>query len=187
MESYWENKFVSLLHKSPKTKEEVEEMENARIKFDKELNNETIELLYEIKKNGLDIKGIWDLVNTKNSYPEAIIPLTNHLSQPYHEKNKEGIIRALGVKESGIVTLRALLVEYPNCRNKHISDAIILSLFNIIKPNNAKKLFDQTNESDILLRDILQIFIENKKTNVNQFYRYFMENFADRFAVQTSK
>lgn len=181
MESYWEQKFISLLHKTPKTKEEVQEMENARIEFEKELNNETFELLNEIKKNGLILTNIWDLVNTKASYVEAIEPMTKHLLLQYHDKNKEGIIRALGVKQSGVTTLRALLSEYPNCENKYISDAIILSLFNIIKPNNAKKLFDQTNESDIILRDILHVFIENKKTNINQFYRLFIDNFAVRF------
>lgn len=187
MESYWEQKFISLLHKTPKTKEEDQEMENARIEFEKELNNETFELLNEIKKNGLILTNIWDLVNTKDSYVEAIEPLTKHLLLPYHHRNKEGIIRALGVKQSGVTTLRALLVEYPNCSNKYISDAIIFSIFNIIKPNNAKKLFEQTNESDSLLRDILQIFIDNKKTNVNQFYRLFIENFEQRLVFQTLK
>lgn len=187
MNIYWEDRFISLLNKNPKTSLEVEEMEYAREQFEIELRKETEKLLEEIKSKGLTITEIWDLVNTKKSYPEVIENLTNHLSYPYHHKNKEGIIRALGVKEAGIKTISALLVEYPNCSNKYISDAIILSIFNIIKPNNAKKLFDQTNESDILLRDILQVFIDNKKTNFNQFYRLFIENFEQRLVFQTLK
>lgn len=187
MNTYWEDKFISLLNKNPKTSLEVEEMEYAREQFEIELRKETEKLLEEIKSKGLIITTIWDLVNTKKSYTEAIDPLTKHLLLPYHHRNKEGIIRALGVKESGVATLRALLVQYPNCSNKYISDAIILSIFNIIKPNNAKKLFDQTNESDILLRDILKVFIDNKKTNFNQFYRLFIENFEQRLVFQTLK
>jgi hypothetical protein len=185
MNTYWEDRFISLLNKNPKTSLEVEEMEYAREQFEIELTKETEKLLDEIKSKGLTITKIWDLVNTKKSYPEAIESLTNHLSYPYHHKNKEGIIRALGVKGAGIKTISALLVEYPKCSNKYISDAIILSIFNIIKPNNAKKLYDQTNESDILLRDILQVFIDKKTTNYNQFYRLFTENFEQRLVFQT--
>ncbi|MCT3940444.1 hypothetical protein I6H88_21405 [Elizabethkingia bruuniana] len=187
MNTYWEDRFISLLNKNPKTSLEVGEMEYAREQFEIELRKETEKLLEEIKSKGLIITNIWDLVNTKKSYPEAIESLTNHLSYPYHHKNKEGIIRALGIKGAGIKTISALLVEYPNCSNKYISDAIILSIFNIIKLNNVKKLFDQTNENDTLLRDILHVFINNKKITINQFYHFFIENFTDRFIIQTSK
>lgn len=186
MNTYWEDRFISLLNKNPKTSLEVEEMEYAREQSEKELNLQTVDLLNSLKEKGINIKSVWDLVNTKQSYFEVVDLLTEHLPYDYHPKNKEAIIRALGVKESGITALRALLIEYPNSVDKSITDAIILSIYNIIKSNNTKKLFDKTTEDETLLRDILNVFINNKKININQFYHLFIENFTDRFINQTS-
>ena len=84
--SYWENKFITLLHKTPKTKEEVEEMEYASEQFGRELDIEASELLKEIELNGLKVNELWDLVNTRQPYPEAVDILTEHLKKPYHIK-----------------------------------------------------------------------------------------------------
>ncbi|MEN5193216.1 HEAT repeat domain-containing protein [Sphingobacterium faecium] len=69
-------------------------------------------LIDDLKKVGINIKSIWDLVNTKLSYKPAIPVLIEHLSKPYHLKNKEGIIRALAVKEAKGVACRAIIDEY---------------------------------------------------------------------------
>jgi hypothetical protein len=178
--SYWENKFITLLHKTPKTKEEVEEMEHASEQFGRELDVEASELLKEIELNGLKVNELWDLVNTREPYPEAIDILTEHLKKPYHIKNKEGIVRALGVKEAGVKTLRALLEEYPKFDDKHVKFAFRLSLFNILKLNNPKKLMAETNELDILIKELIKLFIDDKKLTLNKFDKLFEEVFAEK-------
>ena len=46
------------------------------------------------------VGSVWDLVNTKHSYPEAIPILYRHLQTAKHPEMVEGIARALTVKEA---------------------------------------------------------------------------------------
>lgn len=43
---------------------------------------------------------MWDLVNTNARYPAAIPILLDHLRRSYHQRIREGVIRALTVKEA---------------------------------------------------------------------------------------
>ncbi|MEO0249525.1 MAG: hypothetical protein ABIN58_08295, partial [candidate division WOR-3 bacterium] len=49
---------------------------------------------------GLEVSSVWDLVNTSEPYPEAIPVLIKLLSQIEEPHMKEGIVRALTVKEA---------------------------------------------------------------------------------------
>ncbi len=69
-------------------------------------------LVEGLVKAGFNITSSWDLVNTKSSYKSAIPILLEHLPRPYHLKNKEGIVRALAVREAKGVACRAILDEY---------------------------------------------------------------------------
>lgn len=69
-------------------------------------------LIDALIKAGLNVTSSWDLVNTKSSYKSAIPTLVEHLSKPYHIKNKEGIVRALAVKEAKGIACRAIIDEY---------------------------------------------------------------------------
>jgi len=46
------------------------------------------------------VASVWDLVNTKASYPKLVPILFAHLDRPYPEQVREGIARALAVPES---------------------------------------------------------------------------------------
>jgi len=69
-------------------------------------------LVEDLTKAGFNITSSWDLVNTKSSYKSAIPILLEHLSKPYHLKNKEGIVRALAVKEAKGKASPLLIAEY---------------------------------------------------------------------------
>jgi len=112
MKSETELKFLKLLRKSPKSKEEIKEVQRLADLFSEELSMETKDLIDELKSVGLTIFSIWDLVNTKEPYPEAIDILIKHVSKQYHDKNREGIFRALAVKEARGKANTPLLVEY---------------------------------------------------------------------------
>ena len=46
------------------------------------------------------VETVWDLVNTVGPYPTAIPILLRHLFRPYRDRTREGIARALGVREA---------------------------------------------------------------------------------------
>jgi len=96
----------------PKNQEEIAETLSLAKEIELERAKEYSSMIMELKDKGIVISSVWDLVNTKSSYKVAIPILVNHLSKPYHIKNKEGIIRALAVKEAKGFACRAILDEY---------------------------------------------------------------------------
>ncbi len=71
-------------------------------------------LVAELVQAGYDITSVYDLVNARWSYPEAIGILVKHLGRAYDPKIHEGIIRALTVKEARGMPARVLLDELVN-------------------------------------------------------------------------
>lgn len=69
-------------------------------------------LLVALKRIGIEAKSIWDLVNTKVKYPEAIQTLTEHIQYDYELRIKEGIVRALTVIEAKGISNEILFAEY---------------------------------------------------------------------------
>jgi len=65
-----------------------------------------------LRKVGVEVNSVWDLVNTGEPYPDAIPVLIEHIQKPYHLRNKEGIARALAVKEAKNIAWEVLLSEY---------------------------------------------------------------------------
>jgi len=107
-----EQKFIDLLRKPVKTQAEIQQMEEIRRELEKQLRLETKELLNDLEEVGLKVVSVYDLVNTSASYKEAIPILVKHLSIPYHPKSKEGIVRALAVKEAKGIACKPILEEY---------------------------------------------------------------------------
>lgn len=70
------------------------------IELRKKLSNDALPLRKDLQKVGLYINTAWDLVNSKGPYKEAIPILLRHLSQPYLDRNKEGMARALAVRDA---------------------------------------------------------------------------------------
>jgi hypothetical protein len=57
-------------------------------------------IVADLKVAGLDVKSVWDLVNTSTPYPNAIPLLLKHLVLPYPDRIREGIARALAVPDA---------------------------------------------------------------------------------------
>jgi hypothetical protein len=68
-------------------------------------------LVAALVATGRSVKSVWDLVNTAESYPESIPVLAQHLSRPYHFRTREGIARALTVKEARGAVAHVVLAE----------------------------------------------------------------------------
>jgi hypothetical protein len=97
------------------------------------------ELVREIRDAGYDIDSVWDLVNNTphpilerrflGEYPCAYPILVRHLSVPHRKEIREGIIRALTVKDGGSEVEAALL----NCFQSETDDNLRWVLANALR------------------------------------------------------
>jgi hypothetical protein len=63
------------------------------------------------KIEGREIQSAWDLVNTAESYPDLLPILAEHLGRNYDLRIREGIARALAVKEARNAYVPRVLLE----------------------------------------------------------------------------
>ena len=112
------NRYGELIRKPNKTQTELKEKEEVRIALEAAYSEDEKPLVDDLQRAGFNFTSVWDLVNTKSSYKAAIPILLDHLSKPYHIKNKEGIVRALAVKEARGVACRAIINEYHKSSKK---------------------------------------------------------------------
>lgn len=54
-------------------------------------------LVHDLRIAGCEVESVWDLVGSKDRYPQAITVLLAHLERDYPSKIREGIARALSV------------------------------------------------------------------------------------------
>lgn len=73
------------------------------------LEEESQRLVRALRDVGLDVGSVYDLVNTRDPYPEAMPVLLDHLPRVRHPRMTEGIARALGVREAGPPAAETLL------------------------------------------------------------------------------
>ena len=110
-----EQRFSELFRKPNKSDEDKQQLEIASAAFFGRLLLEELGLIEELRSTGLNISSVWDLVNTRKKYPPEVVPiLVRHLSENYHEKNMEGIVRALAVKEAKGKANPGYLLYTPN-------------------------------------------------------------------------
>ncbi|MYN06240.1 hypothetical protein [Pseudoduganella aquatica] len=72
---------------------------------------EAAPLIAELKEAGMNVRSVWDLVNTAESYANAVPVLLKHLQMPYSDRTREGIARALAVRDPQVRNAWPLLVE----------------------------------------------------------------------------
>ena len=80
-------------------------------KLQAEIKPEKDALLADLAAVGCRVSSVWDLVNSNSSYPEAIPVLCKHLQLARHETMREGIVRALTVKEACGIGGHLILAE----------------------------------------------------------------------------
>lgn len=113
-----EQQFVEFVRKRFKSPAEMDEMERRRVLLMNALLQQSKPLHDDVLAVGIRIKSVSDFVNTADKYPEAIPVLTKHLKKPYHPNIKEGIVRALAVKEAKGIANKAIMDEYHKAPKK---------------------------------------------------------------------
>jgi len=63
-----------------------------------------------IEQHG-QFRSVWNLVNTAEPYPHLLEPLAKHLRMPYHKRVREGIVRALAVREARKTPIPRIVVD----------------------------------------------------------------------------
>ena len=74
--------------------------EEERLKREAEYRRAESPLVDELRAAGFQVQSAWDLVNSPGSYPKAVPILLAHLPRPYPAAVREGIARALAVREA---------------------------------------------------------------------------------------
>ena len=68
-------------------------------------------IIHDLHQAGVSVSSLWDLVNTSTPYPKAIPVLLKHLLYSYSDRVREGIARALAVKDPQVRNAWKTLVE----------------------------------------------------------------------------
>lgn len=99
--------------------ERQRQQEDVRLKREAEYRLAEAPLVDELRTAGFQVQSAWDLVNTPGSYPKAVPILLAHLPRPYPAAVREGIARALAVRETkapGWNVLTRLYIDEPEDR-----------------------------------------------------------------------
>lgn len=83
-----------------------------------------VPLVAELRAAGFDIQSAWDLVNSPGSYPAAIPILLAHLPRPYPAAVREGIARALAVRDTKALGWQILTQSYVEEREIRVKDGL---------------------------------------------------------------
>jgi hypothetical protein len=95
--------------------------DNQKIKLER-LKADEFQLVQELKRLGLKVESVYDLVNNKpikhidnkfiGEYSQAYTILVQHLDKPHEKTIREGIIRALTEKNAKSVAQEKLLEQF---------------------------------------------------------------------------
>ena len=106
-------------------------------------------LVREIRDAGYDIDSVWDLVNNTphpvlerrflGEYPDAYPILVRHLSVPHRKETREGLIRALTVKDGGTDVESALLQCFHSETDENMRGVIANALRTAMPYHRRKK------------------------------------------------
>ena len=91
---------------------EREQRERELSAVEGELREAERPLLEALRRVGVPVESVWDLVNSSEAYPRALPALVEHLQRPYPERIREGIARALAVPDLPEYAVAVLFDEF---------------------------------------------------------------------------
>jgi hypothetical protein len=86
-------------------------------------------ILEALKKIGVNVNSVWDLVNAPNNYDHAGALLLAHLRKPYPESTREGLARALAIPSSNAFW-KELVALYAREEGVRAKEALALAVAN---------------------------------------------------------
>lgn len=116
---------------------------NAEIFFEEDERD----LIADLSSVGIRIKSVWDIVNSKKHYQEALPVLFLHLEKKHHQRVLEGIARAMAVPESKPYW-ESLRDRYSRETNNGVRNALALALANSAGSEHKRQLLALMREKD---------------------------------------
>lgn len=132
-------------------------------------------LVEELRTAGFEVDSAWDLVNTSTPYPAALPILLRHLQRPYPDRVREGIARALAVRDSrfGWESLAQLYREEP--AGTDAKDGLAVALSAAADEDVADQLIDLAGDDEhgdsrlLLLRGLKRLEASQARTAFERF------------------
>jgi hypothetical protein len=113
---------IAKLNDDPEYLARIAEQDRRIAKFVAEVADEEYQISRQAEKLGYKITSVWDFVNNSphpilprpfvGPYERAYPMLVRHLRLPHHPRIREGVIRALTVKDGGQLVSDALYQEF---------------------------------------------------------------------------
>lgn len=91
---------LARLEADPEYRDRQARAEKGRLAREEKLDAAEEPLVNALRSVGVSVASVWDLVNTRAKYTEALPTLLEHLARPYPVEIREGIARSLAVRES---------------------------------------------------------------------------------------
>ena len=115
-----------------------------------ELKPEQTPLLAELAGIGIKVNSVWDLVNSKWSYPAAIPILSVYLQRVRHPLLREGIARALTVPEARGIAGRVILAELqrPHDQSPHAVRWVLANALTVVADETMADAIDVLTADD---------------------------------------
>lgn len=161
--------FLTRLYSDPEWVRQNEERERKHQQFRQQLREEEKPLLADLAAVGWQVESVWDLVNTAKRYPEAVPILAEHLLRPYHPRIREGIVRALTVREARGPAAWEILRELKR-NNDNPENSFRCSLINALTVIADRSMFHEIESFmhderfNIYLKDLERILKRFSKT-----------------------
>lgn len=124
----------------------AQDRERHRIVLEAEIRREEASLVDDLARRGISVSSVWDLVNSRDRYPAAIPVLLSHLSRTYRVEIKEGIARALGVKDARADAWEPILRMLDRETEPRVRDGLFVAISGMAGPTDVPKLISLLSE-----------------------------------------
>ena len=104
---------TAILAKDPEYQKMMRQREAKMAALDAELTKDEKPLIDDLRKAGIEVESVFDLVNTKLSFPSAIPVLMKHLKMNHHPRIRDGIVRAL-IDPASVIVFKEVYEEFCN-------------------------------------------------------------------------
>jgi hypothetical protein len=91
---------------------------------DEAMNAEDRMVVDGLAEVGIAVLSVYDLVNSRGAYPDAIPVLMEMLRKVKHDRIKEGVARALTVKEARPIAVPVLIAEFQSASDENDSQRV---------------------------------------------------------------